>query len=83
MNDTHPLLWATMALLVALCVLLFLAFLGYLPSPLSTQLEAHDQSQDRLLHTQQVACGYLAHLAKGDPLKCYGTIPGYVSTGTR
>lgn len=75
--------WIAIALLVALAILLLLAFLGFLPSMLSTDLAAHDRKNDKLLQVNQVTCAYLAHMAKADPLKCYNPPEGYIAVGAR
>lgn len=64
-------------------LLLVGGMLGYLPSPISSKLDAHDRKNDSLLAVSQVACGYLAKLAKESETRCYKTLPGYVSVETR
>ncbi len=46
--------------LVILSILLALAFLGYLPSPLSTQLEAQARHNVKIDRTLEIVCG--AHM---------------------
>ncbi len=57
--------------LVICCLLLALAFLGYLPSPLSAQLTAHDFAGRRSDRAALITCGTTAELAKRDPLRCF------------
>mgnify|MGYP001565596689 CR=1 FL=1 len=65
-------------------LLLIGGFLGYLISPASSKLEAHDRKGDRMLAVSQVACGYLAQLNKEPTVRCYDPVPlGFVGTGSR
>ena len=57
--------------LVLLCMAIFLAFLGYLPSPLSEKLSAHDQRTSTLERTTGLQCGVLMEMSQRDPLKCF------------
>jgi len=57
--------------LVILCLLLALAFLGYLPSPLSTKLDAHDARAIRGERAGLIACGAMMEVAGRAPLKCF------------
>lgn len=57
--------------LVILALLLALAFLGYLPSPLSVKLDAHDAKATRADRASLIACGAMMEVAGRAPLKCF------------
>ena len=70
--------------LVILCLLLALAFLGYLPSPLTTKLDAHDTKTGRIDRASLIACGAMMELADRSPLKCFDeSDPRSIFVGTR
>ena len=70
--------------LVILCLLLALAFLGYLPSPLSTKIDAHDAKATRADRASLIACGAMMEVAGRPPLKCFDDDdPRNVFVGTR
>lgn len=59
-------------LLLAVGILvLALAFLGYLPSPLSAQLAAHDFAGRRSDRAALITCGTTMETAKRNPLRCF------------
>lgn len=72
-------------LLIILCSLIFLAFLGYLPSPLSNQLDAHDKNVRRSEKQIGLQCGVLMEMRGRDPLLCFDekVVPERVFIGTR
>ena len=55
--------------LVILCLLLAMAFLGYLPSPLSTKIDAHDAKATRADRASLIACGAMMEVAGRPPPK--------------
>ncbi len=57
--------------LVVLCLVLALAFLGYLPSPLAAKLDAHDSKAARADRASLIACGAMMEVAGRPPLKCF------------
>ena len=70
--------------LVAVLALLTLAFLGYLPSPLSTQLTAHDLAGRRADRAALITCGVTMEKAGRQPLKCFDEDdPRSIFVGTR
>ena len=70
--------------LVILCLLLALAFLGYLPSPLTTKLDAHDLKSQRADRASLIACGAMMEVAGRPPLKCFDDDdPRTIFIGTR
>ena len=70
--------------LVALSLLLALAFLGYLPSPLSSKLDAHDAKATRASRAGLIACGAMMEVAGRAPLKCFDDDdPRSIFLGTR
>lgn len=85
--DEHELpgyLVVIIILLAAGILVLTLAFLGYLPSPLSAQLSAHDFAGRRSDRAALITCGTTAELAKRDPLRCFDADdPRSIFVGTR
>ena len=70
--------------LVILALLLALAFLGYLPSPLSVKLDAHDAKATRADRASLIACGAMMEVAKRSALKCFDDDdPRSIFVGTR
>ena len=70
--------------LVLLCLVLALAFLGYLPSPLTAKLDAHDTKAARGDRAGLIACGAMMELVDRSPLKCFDeSDPRSVFVGTR
>ncbi len=71
-------------ILAALSLLLALAFLGYLPSPLASQLAAHDLKGERAARATLISCGAAMELAKRNPIRCFDEDdPRNVFVGTR
>ena len=71
--------------LTALCLLLALAYLGYLPSPLSSQLEAQARHSVKIERTLEVVCGaHMEWIGKG-AIVCFDESinPRDVFLGTR
>ena len=58
-------------LLAGLCLVLALAYLGYLPSPLASKLDAHDARGVRADRASLIACGAMMEVAGRPPLKCF------------
>ena len=70
--------------LVLLCLLLALAFLGYLPSPLTTKLDAHDLKSQRADRAGLIACGAMMEVAQRSALQCFDdSDPRSIFVGTR
>ncbi len=70
--------------LVILSILLAVAFLGYLPSPLSSKLDAHDARGVRADRASLIACGAMMEVAGRPPLKCFDNDdPRSIFVGTR
>ena len=73
--------------LVILCLILALAFLGYLPSPLSSKLEAHDKRGERMERANLITCGLLMESVRKRPelaLRCFDDDdPKSIFVGTR
>ena len=70
--------------LVLLCLVLALAFLGYLPSPLTAKLDAHDAKAARADRASLIACGAMMELVDRPPLKCFDeSDPRNIFVGTR
>lgn len=70
--------------LVILCLLLALAFLGYLPSPLAAKLNAHDFKSDKATRATLISCGVAMELAQRNPIRCFDDDdPRNVFVGTR
>ena len=71
-------------ILAGLCLVLALAYLGYLPSPLSSKLDAHDARGTRADRASLIACGAMMEVAGRLPLKCFDDDdPRSIFVGTR
>ena len=69
---------------LGIIALLALAFLGYLPSPLSSKLDAHDDKTTRADRASLIACGAMMEVADRTALNCFdNTDPRSIFVGTR
>ena len=57
--------------LVFLCLILALAFLGYIPSPLSAKLDAHDAKATRADRASLIACGAMLEMTGRKAIRCF------------
>lgn len=70
--------------LVILCLILALAFLGYLPSPLTTKLDAHDAKAIRADRASLITCGALMEMSGRTAIRCFDDDdPRSIFVGTR
>ena len=70
--------------LVLLCLLLALAFLGYVPSALSAKLDAQDHTLQVGARAQRIACGALMELTDRQAIRCFDDDdPRNIFVGTR
>ena len=54
-----------------LLILMGMVYLGYIPSPLMSKLEAHDESVNETVRIARLQCSFLARLAKADGSLCF------------
>ena len=57
--------------LVILSLLLALALLGYLPSPLSSKLDAHDDKATRADRASLITCGAILEMTGRKAIRCF------------
>ena len=57
--------------LVILVAIVLLVFLGYLPSPLSAQVTAHDQAGQRANRAMLITCGIAMEAAGKKAIRCF------------
>lgn len=70
--------------LVAILLLLSLAYIGYLPSPLSAKLDAAYHRAGNVERAVLISCGAMLELTKRSPLKCFeNSDPRSIFVGTR
>ena len=70
--------------LVVLVGIVLLVFLGYLPSPLSAQVTAHDLAGRRANRAALITCGAAMQAAGQAPLRCFDEDdPRSIFVGTR